>query len=373
LSVIKEHPVKALPFTKQLGFRKTLNDRVDAYLRENNIPARDVPGMYVKAAIAFAWWLAVYLLILFGGFPPLINLVLCVVWAISIGAIGFNIMHDANHGGFSANPRMNKLLGLSGEFLGMSSFRWRTKHNVWHHTYTNIAGMDDDIETFGTMRLSPHEPWKPLYQAQHWYFPLVYSFIAFDFFVRDFMMAFTGKSDDFHVYPKMNREEKIIFWGGKLFFVLVMIIIPLFFFPWWQVAIGATVVMLFLGLLTGVVFQLAHIMEKADFPEPVGDPLHIENEWAVHEVQTTVNFAPRNRVLNWYIGGLNFQIEHHLLPHIAHANYARIAPIVQQTCEEYGIRYTSYPTWRQAFMSHWRELRALGRQQQMAGAAKPAL
>jgi linoleoyl-CoA desaturase len=186
------------------------------------------------------------------------------------------------------------------------------------------------------------------------------------------MMAFTGKSDDHHIYPKMNREETLIFWGGKLFFFLVMIVIPLFFFPWWQVLIGATVVILCVGLLTGVVFQLAHIMEKADFPEPVGDPLHIENEWAVHEVQTTVNFAPRNRVLNWYIGGLNYQIEHHLLPHIAHANYPRIAPIVQQTCEEYGIRYTSYPTWRAAFMSHWRELRALGRRPQLAGATKPA-
>jgi len=108
-----------------------------------------------------------------------------------------------------------------------------------------------------------------------------------------------------------------------------------------------------------VVFQLAHITAVAEFPEPVGDPLHIENEWAIHEVQTTVDFAPRNRLLSFYIGGLNYQVEHHLLPHICHLNYPRLAPIVRATCEEYGIRYNCTPTWRAALAGHWRELRVL--------------
>jgi linoleoyl-CoA desaturase len=372
LSVLKVHPVKALPFTQQLGFRKTLNERVDAYLRENNLPARDVPAMYVKTAIVLAWWLTVYVLILFGGFSPLVNLGLCLVWAVAIGAIGFNVMHDANHGGYSNHAHINKLLSLSAELLGVSGFRWRTKHNVWHHTYTNIAGLDDDIETFGTLRLTPHEPWKPLYRAQHWYFPLVYSLTALDFMIRDFMMIFARKSDQYHVYPKMSRADKLNFWLGKLFFFVITIGLPLQVFPWWQVLIGFFVVYLILGLSIGLVFQLAHIMEAADFPEPVGNPLHIDNEWAIHEVQTTVNFAPNNRLLNWYIGGLNYQIEHHLLPHVSHVNYPRIAPIVQKTCEEFGIAYVSYPTWRQAFMSHWRELRSLSRRPKLDAVATPA-
>jgi linoleoyl-CoA desaturase len=363
LSIVKQHPVRSLPFTKTVGFRKVLNERVDHYLKENKLPARDVPAMYVKTAIVFAWWLAAYLLLMLGGFPTWVNLILLVVWAFSIAAIGFNVMHDANHGGYSNNARVNKVLSFSAEFLGISGFRWRTKHNVWHHTYTNIAGLDDDVETYGTMRLSPHEPWKPLFRIQHWYFPIVYSFIGFDFIIRDFMMAFVGKSDATHVYPKMSRGDKIVFWAGKLFFFTIMIFLPLLVFPWWQVLIGATLVLLITGLLTGLVFQLAHIMEAAEFPEPVGDPLHVENEWAIHEVQTTVNFAPRNKVLNWYVGGLNYQIEHHLLPHICHINYPALAPIVEKTCHEFGIKYYNYPTWRQAFMSHWRELRNLGRKE----------
>jgi linoleoyl-CoA desaturase len=344
-----------------MGFQKTLNERVNAYLREHNIPGRDLPAMHLKTAVALGWWLAAYLLLLLGHFPPLVNVILSLVWAMSIASIGFNVMHDANHGGYSDNPRINKLVSLSAEMLGMSGFRWRIKHNVWHHTYTNISGFDDDVETFGLMRLTPRSPWKPLFKVQVWYFPAVYSLIAFDFILRDLMMAFTGKSDANHVYPKMGAADKLIFWGGKLFFCVIMFVLPMLVFPWWQVLVGFMIVMLTVGLVMGVVFQLAHINGAATFPEPVGSPQHIESEWAVHQVETTADFAPHNRLLNFYVGGLNYQIEHHLLPHICHLNYPRLAPIVRATCEEFGIRYNCYATWREAFAGHLRELQLLGR------------
>jgi linoleoyl-CoA desaturase len=352
---------RSLPFTQRRNFQKTLNQRVNAYLRDNNIPGRDVPVMYLKTAIVLAWWLGAYLLILLGNFPPLVNVVLCLVWAMAIASVGFNVMHDANHGGYSNNPRVNRLFSLSAELLGISGFRWRTKHNIWHHTYTNIAGFDDDVETFGLLRLTPHEPWKPLHRAQAWYFPLVYSMIGLDFFLRDFMMVLFGKSDANHVYPKMRAMDMVTFWAGKLFFITIMFVLPLLVFPWWQVVIGFLIVMLTVGLVMGVIFQLAHINGDAAFPKPTGNPQHIENEWAVHQVETTANFAPNNWLLNFYVGGLNYQIEHHLLPHICHINYPRLAPIVRETCKEFGIRYTSYPTWREAFACHLLELRLLGR------------
>ena len=365
MNIAGKSPVRSLRFTQQRGFRKTLNERVDAYLRDNHIPGRDVPAMYLKTAVALAWWLGAYLLLLLGHFPPLVNLVLCVVWALAIASVGFNVMHDANHGGYSNNPRVNGLVSLSAEMLGMSGFRWRTKHNVWHHTYTNIAGFDDDVETFGLMRLTPRAPWKPLYKAQVWYFPVVYSMIGFDFILRDFMMVLFGRSDVNHVYPKMSAADKITFWAGKLFFFVIMLALPLLVFLWWQVLIGFLIVMLVVGLVMGVVFQLAHISGDVAFPEPVGSPRHIDNEWAVHQVETTTDFAPHNWLLNWYIGGLNYQIEHHLLTHICHLNYPRLAPIVRATCEEFGIRYNCYATWREAFACHLRELRLLGRKSEL--------
>jgi Fatty acid desaturase len=360
LKINHDTSIRSLRFTQHHGFQKALNERVNAYLRDNHIPGRDVPAMYFKTVIVLAWWLGVYLLLLLGHFPLLVNVGLCLVWAMAIASVGFNVVHDANHGGYSNHPLVNKLVSLSAELIGMSGFRWRTKHDIWHHTYTNIAGFDDDIETFGLMRLTPRLPWKPHYQAQVWYFPLVYGMTAFDFILRDFMMVLIGKSDENHVYAKMSPADKLTFWAGKLFFFGVMFALPMLVFPWWQVLIGFVIVMLTVSVVLGVIFQLAHIHGKAVFPVPVGSPPHIENEWAIHQVEVTADFAPHNRLLNFYIGGLNYQIEHHLFPHICHLNYPRLAPIVQATCEEFGIRYNCYRTWREAFASHLRELRLLG-------------
>lgn len=360
MAVVKDNPVKSLPFTKQLGFRRALYERVDAYLKDNNLPPRDVPEMYLKTAIIFSWWLGTWLLIMFGGLPALANWALCIVFGLAVAGMGFNIMHDAIHGGYSNKAWVNRIFGFSLEFLGTSAFIWRQKHNVWHHTYTNVAGLDEDLETEGLLRFSPHDKWKPMYRFQHLYLPLVYGLTAFGFFLRDFKVFFTGKSDAFHQYPKFRTGDAIQFWVGKVLFLGMYLVIPMFLFPWWQVLIGFFTVLFTVGVTLAYIFQLAHVMDGADFPEPSGDPLKLENEWAVHQVQTTVDFAPRNKLLNWYAGGLNFQVEHHLFPHICHVHYPRIAPIVKATCDEFGLKYLVYDTWPEALASHWRAVKRLG-------------
>jgi len=364
---VKHKRTRTVTFRGQSEFRQEVIKRVDAYLSENGLSARDVPSMYVKTVVILAGWLATYLLILLGGLPLQVNTVLCAVWACTIAAVGFNIMHDSNHESYSSRPQVNKILAFTAELLGISGFRWRTKHNVWHHTYTNISGLDDDVETYGTMRLSPNEPWSPLHRFQTWYFPVVYALIGLDFFLRDFLMLLPSSSGVGRVYPRMNRVDKVVFWSGKLFFAILMFGLPLMFFPCWQVLIGFVVVMLVVGFIFGIVFQLAHIMQVARFPNTIGDPPYIDSAWAIHEVESTVNFAPRNRWLSWYIGGLNYQIEHHLLPRVCHVNYPRIAPIVRAACNEYGVPYRSYETWCQALVAHINTLRTLGRKP-LAGA-----
>jgi linoleoyl-CoA desaturase len=109
-----------------------------------------------------------------------------------------------------------------------------------------------------------------------------------------------------------------------------------------------------------VTFQLAHCVEEADFvaPEQLSASRRV---WAVHEVETTVDFCPRNPLLTWVLGGLNFQIEHHLFPGIPHTHYARIAEIVQRNALRHGVRYTVHRSLREALRSHYRHLRTLGR------------
>ncbi len=359
MSVLKEHPVKALLFTQQHGFRNVVIERVNAYIAENKLPIRDVPVMYVKSVVVIACWLGIYLLALLGGLPLWADALLCIAFAFPMAAIAFNIGHDATHGGYSNNPRINRLLSLAMELIGLSSFIWWHRHSV-HHTYPNIGGLDEDLETGGLLRVSPHEEWKPYFRLQLWYAPLAYAFAAFDFLKRDTMVFFTGHMGC-HPYPKMKASDRIIFVAGKLFFFGYMLALPMLFFPWWQVLIAFMITMFTLGLIIAAVNVLPHLVEAADFPEPVGDPLHIENEWAIHQIQTTVNFSPGNRLVTHYVGGTNYQIEHHLFPQICHVHYPRLSPIVRETCEEFGITYLVYPTMGAAVRGHMWALREFGR------------
>jgi linoleoyl-CoA desaturase len=308
----------------------------------------------------------------FGHFHPLLNVLLCISFGLATAGIGFNVMHDAIHGAYSKHPRVNKLMGLTMELLGSSSTFWRQKHNIWHHTYTNIAGLDEDLETNGVLRFSPHDTWKPFHRFQHLYVPFVYSLAGLQWLLfRDFQIYFTGQTDEWHKYPPLSRKDKQVFWAGKLVIFTILWGIPLLVMPWWQMLIGFFIVMFTIGFALTTIFQLAHVMDNAEFPEPSGDPLQIENEWAIHQVQTTVNFAPGNKVLSWYAGGLNFQIEHHLFPHICHLHYPAISKIVRDTCAEFGIRYNCFPTWRGAIASHLRTLKQLGRMPQLSAVAGP--
>ncbi len=368
-SIIKKTSVKSIPFTKHFGFRKELNKRVEAYLKQKNKPMRDLPAMYVKTAVVMAWWLGTYLVIMLAGLPVWANALLCISFGLATAGMGFNIMHDAIHGAYSKSPVVNKIMGMTMELLGSSSTFWRQKHNVWHHTYTNIAGLDEDLETQGLLRFSPHDGWKPMHRFQHWYVALVYSIAGLQWLLfRDFQIYFTGKTDEFHVYPKMSLAEKVTFWVGKTTIISLLLVIPMFVFPWYQVIIGFLLMMFTVGIALTTIFQLAHVMDNATFPEPIGEPLHIENEWAVHQIQTTVDFAPGNKLLNWYAGGLNFQVEHHLFPHICHIHYPEIAKIVAQTCTDFGLTYNVIPTWRGAMASHWKILKHLSEMPKLATA-----
>lgn len=352
--------MKAILFTQQHGFRKTLNERVDAYIKENKLRTRDMPEMYVKSAILVALWAGVYLLIMLGGFPLWANALLCVAFAFAMAGVGLNIGHDANHDGYSDHPRINRLMAFAMELIGFSSFVWRYRHNV-HHTYPNVRGRDEDLDTGGLFRLSPHYQWKPFFRFQMWYAPLLYSLAGFDFLRRDALVFFTGQTDHHHPYPRMKASERIILVAGKLIFFAYMLALPMLVFPWWHVLIAFVGIMLAFGFIMSAITVPVHLVDAADFPEPAGDPLHIDNEWAIHQVQTTANYAPHNRLVRAYVGGTNYQIEHHLFPHVCHLQYPRLSPIVRKTCEDFGITYHVYPTMRVALLGHARALRAFGR------------
>jgi linoleoyl-CoA desaturase len=163
-----------------------------------------------------------------------------------------------------------------------------------------------------------------------------------------------------HSVPRPHGSQWVVFLGGKLLFLSLAFAIPLALHPAWVVAVCYVVTAVVLGSVLAIVFQLAHCVEQADFPMEV-ESGRMGTPWAVHQVETSVDFARENRVACWLLGGLNFQIEHHLFSRLCHVNYPVIAPIVEQTCREFGVVYKRHGTLRDAVLSHYNWLRAMGR------------
>jgi linoleoyl-CoA desaturase len=317
--------------------------------------------MVVKTVVLLAAVAVPYLLIVTNAVAPPIMLALAVVIGLGIAGIGFAVAHDALHGSYTNSPRLNSLIGSSMDLIGGSSYLWRITHNVIHHTYTNIHGTDEDLAVSPLLRLSPHAPRQWYHRWQHWYALGLYAMTTiFWVFVKDWKYLFARD-----LGPYKNRKHpakdvagllagKVVYYGWSV--VLPFVLIDL---PWWQIALGLLLVHLVAGLTLGIVFQLAHVVEQTAHPEPDGAGA-MPQSWVVHEMATTANFAPRNRLLNWYVGGLNFQVEHHLFPKVCSVHYPRLAPIVQRIATEHGLPYHSHDTFRGAVGSHLRTLRAFG-------------
>lgn len=344
------------------NFNSQLKSRVQAYFIEKNITPNGNFTLYAKACVLLISYFALYIQMVF--YTPssfLIGLAECIVLGFVTAGIGFNIMHDGVHGSFSSKKWVNTLAGITLNLIGASKIMWYNKHNLIHHTYTNIDGVDDDIEIQPFMRLCQTQKHYKIHKYQHFYFWLLYSFLhIFWLFKNDFQKYFTQKIGGITI-KKMTKSEHIGFWVAKALYAFFMIAVPIYmvgFLPW---LLGFLTFSLVTGLVISIVFQLAHTVEHTDFPLPSALTNKIENEWAIHQIQTTANFATKSKLTSWFLGGLNFQIEHHLFPKISHVHYPAISKIVKQTAEEMGVKYIEFKRTHHAIWSHVAYLKRLGR------------
>lgn len=360
---------------KKAQFYNTLRKRVDAYFQDNNLSKKGNFAMFLKSFIFCGGTILFYALIMSGQFSPPMML----LWAICLGAfaafVGFNVSHDAIHGSYSNNTLLNKIMGHSFSLLGANVDVWRVSHNAAHHTYTNIAGHDEDIEVApGILRLSEAEKLKGIMRYQHIYaFPL-YGLASLSWVLRkDYIKFFKEKIGQIENRKESGWAYFNLFFFKLLYYVL-FIVLPLVFLditvP--QFLFGFLMMHLTEGLILGLVFQLAHVVEGTDFPNPNQEG-NIEENWAIHQMHTTANFARESAIANYLCGGLNFQIEHHLFPHICHVHYKEISKIVEATAKEFGVPYIENKTFWGALQSHYRCLKKFGKEALEAAqqAAKP--
>lgn len=357
--------IKALTFaSRDRDFSTTLNKRVNEYFKNQNLSKHANPEMVIKTICMFLAYFGPYVLIITGIVTSLPGLLIALlVMSLGLGGIGLSVMHDANHGAYAKRSWINTILGYSMNLIGANAFNWKVQHNVMHHTYTNVHEEDEDISPRGALRLSPHSKWKRLHRYQFIYAWFLYGLMTIVWlFFKDFLRLSTYHKTG--LVKKQNasaRREWLILIGSKLMYIGYIFILPLIFtqLSWWAILLGIFIMHYIAGFILAIIFQPAHVVEGTAYPLP-DDDRKMENNWAVHQLLTTSNFGNNSLWFSWYVGGLNFQIEHHLFPNICHVHYRKIAVLVKETASEFGLPYRSTRTFLGALISHMRILKQLG-------------
>ncbi len=348
-----------LKLSTNSDFMKVLKQRVNEKL--GGKPGKDDPKIYIKSLIIFIWMSCSFSSIFYfdTGF---IKIIACISFAVSSAGLGFNLFHDAVHGSLSSNRNLNRFFGfVSSSLIGAGEYFWRHKHNYLHHQFPNLQNYDDDLETRDGLRLSPEQPWSLRYKYQHLYAPLIYGLTSIEwFFIKDYVQYFSLRMNKWQSIPKMKTKDHFSFWFSKAIYYGLTIVIPLSFLSFSQYLVGFFLFHFVFSLTLASIFQLAHVMEECDFPEVDKSTTTIDRGWAELQLSTTVNFAPKNKFITWFAGGLNFQVEHHIFPNISHTYYPLLSNVLKQTCEEFGFPYNSIPTYRLAVRSHLSVLKKLG-------------
>lgn len=347
---------------KQLQFAAAVRHNVHQYFKDRNISTKGNAALLVQTFSMLAIYIVPFVILLTVPMSAWVALGLTIVMGIGTAGIGMCVMHDAVHGSYSNKEWVNTLFGSTLYLLGANVFNWKVQHNLMHHTHTNVEGLDSDIDSKGPIRLSENAPLRPFHRYQHIHAFFFYGMMTLSKLVQDFVQLIEYNRAGITRQLKKNPHwefiklilVKALYFG--IFLGLTMWLTP---FSWWQILVGFLVMHWTAGFILSVIFQLAHVVEGAEQPMPNTEGV-IESDWAVHELLTTSNFGRNNKLLTWYVGGLNFQIEHHLFPHICHVHYKDIAPIVEQTAKEFGLPYNQKPRFRDAIRSHVRRLRQLG-------------
>jgi linoleoyl-CoA desaturase len=345
-------------------FIRELRKRVNDYFTENKISRYANGTMVFKSIFMICLYFIPFVLMLTGtvsGTWPIMGL--WVLMGFGMSGIGLSIMHDANHGAYSRNKNVNRFMGFLINFIGGYHVNWKIQHNVKHHSFTNVDGHDEDIDAAGVLRLSPTKEHKKAFRFQAFYAPILYGIMTLNWAIyRDYnQLRRYHKEGLVEDQDVSYRQALALLIFNKIWYFGLLIALPIILvnIPWWQSVLGYILMQFVCGLTLALIFQTAHVIEETEFFKPAEDG-SVENSWAIHQMRTTANFANGSHFFSWFVGGLNYQIEHHLFPNICHVHYKKISKIVQKTAQEFNVPYHQHRTWIGALKSHFTLLHQLG-------------
>ena len=260
-----------------------LKTRVQQYFDEKGIDSTGTPKLFTKAIIMVIALVAIYIQLLIWTPVWYVALAECMILGGIVAAIGFNVMHDGSHGSFSSKKGINRVAASSISLLGANHFMWNMKHNMIHHSFTNIVGVDDDIEIGVLMRMAPTQKRYMMHRFQHVYFWFLYMLLyVFWIFFTDYKKYFLKKIGNVPL-KKMKPADHLEFWVVKLYHAAVFIVIPIVCVGWLSWMIGFLTMSVVAGFVLSIVFQLAHNLRRV-FDERPSEVLIVKKTPAAHGV-----------------------------------------------------------------------------------------
>ncbi len=347
------------------GFYDTLKKNIDDFFTENNIAPTGNSSLRWKTVAMVSLFFVPYIFIVtgLGASSPLLFFGLWAMMGFGMIGVGCGVHHDSNHGSYSSKKSVNKIVGDIVNVVGGYDVTWRIQHNILHHTYTNIEGLDEDIDAGGLLRFSPHSKKLGVHRFQHIYGWFLYCLLTIQWVTyKDYRLLFQYEKKGLLKKEKITLGKALLELSiYKVIYFTYILVLPIMYSGMsWQFVVGGFMLLhAIAGLGLSCIFQLAHVLESSEYPNPPDDR-KMENSWAIHQMLNTANFSPRSHWVFWFVGGLNYQVEHHLFPHISHVHYPQIAKIVKSTAEQYGVPYKVMPTFVNALGQHWRMLKKLG-------------
>ncbi|UCE94799.1 MAG: acyl-CoA desaturase [Flavobacteriaceae bacterium] len=349
--------------TKGAEFAKTLRGRIDNYFIQNNKSKYGNNLMVVKTLLMLSLFLGPLIIIGTGMVAnPILFFALYLTSGLGMAGVGMGVMHDAIHGSYSRNRQVNNYMGYTMNLIGANASVWKIQHNVLHHTYTNVDKGDDDINTPFFLRFHPYDKQYWIHRFQHLYIWLFYGLSTISWItLKDFVLINRYKEMGFFKKEGEFRRELLKLVGWKMLYYSYALVLPLIMVPLpaWLIILAFLSMHFLTGLCISIIFQTAHVLPDTSFPQPDKKGV-IANDWVVHQLVTTSNYAPRSTIFSWLIGGLNFQVEHHLFPNICHIHYKNLSQIVANTAKEFDLPYLVNKTFFGALWYHVKMLRELG-------------
>ena len=340
-------------------FFTDLKLQVGNYFIQKKIDKYAKPFIVLKGTLLCLLYLSAYSCIYFSTNPVVLAPVY-IVLGLSAVMIVFNLVHDASHGAISRIRWINKSICFIGDLVGINTYIWNIRHNVQHHSFTNVLGGDLIIDNIPIIRISPHQPYRPVHRFQVFYTPFFYALYSFYWmFVIDLRLFMKKDICNLH-HLKHPLKEWIILILTKAFYITYMIVLPAMFTPLSLLSvIGYFFIMHFAaGMLLSIVAVLGHFVEGPSFPEATNGL--IDNSWSEHELEATIDFAPKSKIVNWMTGGLNTHVADHLFPDVCHAHYYQITGIIEAYCRANNYPYKK-ETLAGALRSHYRFMKALSK------------